>query len=128
MPPPPPDPRATGPSLSWGRPSLPYDAAFAALDEFDERPDFGLGHGRFLELLHGRLELQSRAIQRPIGAANVHDLLGGETATLQADRVDAVRLCRPADGHDIGWNIARHRGIVRDEAVRAHLGVLMHRR
>ena len=44
------------------------------------------------------------------------------------DRIDAVRLGRPAHRHDIGRHIAGHGGVVRDETVRAHLGVLVHRR
>src|SRR5271165_320177 len=117
---PPPNPRAAA--------SLADDAAFAALDELDEWPDFRLGAGQFLELLHGRLELQSRAVQQAVGAADVQDLRGSETTALQPFRIHAVRLGRTADRHDIGGHVAGHRGVVRDETMSAHLGVLMHGR
>src|SRR5580692_5791146 len=76
---------------------LSDDAAFAELDELDEGPDLRLGVGRLLELLQRRIQFQSRAIEHPIGAADVQNLLGSEAAALQAFAVHAVRFRRPSD-------------------------------
>src|SRR6266851_4298295 len=104
---------------------LPNDAAFAALDEFNEGPDLHLGLGHFLEFLKSRLQFKPRAVQQSVRAAYVQDLLGSEAPPLQAYPVDAVRHRRPSDRQHIGRNIAGHGGVVRNETVRAHLGVLM---
>src|SRR5258707_1018011 len=88
---------------------LPDDAAFAALDEFDEGPDLHLGLGRFLEFLESHLQFQPRAVQQSVRAAYVQDLLGGETPPLQPYRVDAVRHRRPSHRQHIGRNVASHR-------------------
>src|SRR5258708_22647692 len=105
---------------------LPNDAAFAALDEFDEGPDLHLGLGRFLEFLKSRLQFQPRAVQQSVRAAYVQDLPGGEAPPLQAYRVDAVRHRRPSDRQYIGRNIAGHGGVARHETVRPDPAVLIH--
>ena len=61
-----------------------------------------------------------------VRVADVADLLGRVAAPLQALGVDAVRLGRPADGHDERRHVARHRGVVGDERVRADLAELVH--
>src|SRR5580692_2225859 len=107
---------------------LANEAARAAFDEIDERPDLGLRCGRALEFLQRRLELQPGTIQHAIGAPDVADLLLGEPAPFEPLRVHAVRSRGPADRHDVRRHIARHHGVVREKTVIADLGELVHGR
>ena len=72
----------------------------------------GWRRGRFLELLQRRLQFEAGAVQQPVGAADVQDLLRREAAALQAHRIDAVRLGRLPHRHDIGRHVAGHRRVV----------------
>src|SRR5882672_10971599 len=69
-----------------------------------------------------------RTMLQGVRAVFVRDLLGGDPPPLQAYRVDAVRHRRASHRQHIGRNVASHHGVVRNETVRADLGVLMHGR
>src|SRR5690606_4779180 len=106
--------------------SHPLPPRRAVVQEIDEGLELGLRLQAACELL-GRLdELHARAIQHAVRIADVADLIGREAASLQALRVDAVRLGRAADSHHERRHVARHRGVVRDEGMCADLAELVH--
>ena len=78
-----------------------------------------------LQLRHRIGELEVRAIQHAIGVLEIADLLGREAAALQPFRVDRMRHGGRADRHDVRRHVARDRGVVADEGVRADLGELV---
>ena len=80
---------------------------------------------RVLKLRDRIGQLHVGAIQHAIGILEIADLLGREAAALQPFGVDRMRHGRRAHRHHVRRYIARHRGIVADERVRAHLGELV---
>src|SRR5258708_29918580 len=107
---------ATRPTRSGMR-FLSNDAARAASDEIDERPDLFLSDGRLVEFLQCGLQFEARAVEHAIGPAHVANLIVAEAAPLQTHRIDAVRLRGLPHGHHIRRHIPGHGGIVGDEAI-----------
>src|SRR5688572_14974318 len=101
------------------------EAARRFADEVHQGLELRLRLRALLELGDRIGELELGPVQHAIGVLEIADLLGREAAPLQALRVDRVRHGGRADRHHVRRDVARDRGIVAEERMRADLRELV---
>src|SRR6056297_349704 len=101
------------------RARLSNDAARGVADRGGENLELGAGGRQFLDPGERLGQLEAAAIQQLVGLADVGDLLGAETAALEALAVDAARGRRVAAHHHVSGHVLADACVLAHEAVRA---------